>query len=311
MDESGQLQLSRRAFLLGVLAAVVAVPGALVGLAWLASAVGPVWVGAAVRSRLFVLCGIVLVVCLGGLSAAAAVLRSAGASARARRRGARAGGQDGGTIVEFALVLPVALPLVLMMVQSTLLMGGNLCVNYAAYCAARSAIVIVPDNLAPTEPANVVSEAAVSRKMRRIQLAAVWAVLPVSSASPNVPLEDADVLTAGLTEFFESYGQRPPGWVSKQLHRRLSYAEAYTGVELSPPADRMAYGVHEDLRVTVRHTLYLSIPLANRIFQLLDPDHSVALGFGDGEYGLEVTARCALTNEGVQDYVEAERFPPE
>ncbi len=35
----------------------------------------------------------------------------------------------------------------LLMVQSSLLMGGYLCVNYASYCAARSAIVYIPQEM--------------------------------------------------------------------------------------------------------------------------------------------------------------------
>jgi len=275
-----------------------------------AAAWGPPWLAAAVRSRLFRLAGGVFLVCLAGLVPLGLVLRRAGAARRARS-GGRPAAQDGAAIVEFALVLPIATMLVLVMIQSTLLMAGDLCVHYAAYCAARSAIVTVPDDLAPTEPPNVVVDPAASRKMRRIQLAAVWAVLPVSSSSPNVPLEDADILTRGLEDFFAAYGREAPGWVDGQLHRRLSYAEAYTGVSLAPPANGLAYGDHEDLRVTVRHVYYLSIPYASWVFGRLDEANAVELDFGDGERGLEITAACTLTNEGVQDYVEAERFPPQ
>jgi hypothetical protein len=261
------------------------------------------WMVGAMTSRLSVVCAVVLVVCAGALVGVCRLLWEVGAS----RRG-RVGGQEGAAILEFALVLPIAMALVLVMVQCSLLMGGNLCVHYAAFCAARSAVVYVPDDFSPGEPPNLVSEARWSGKLRRIRDAAVWAVFPISCGHSSYPEEDVGRLREGLEEFFDGYGQRAPGWVDGRIGRKLQYAQDHTEVDLHPPADGLTYAPHEDLRVTVRHTFYLSVPYANWVFRHLDRDDGVDLDFGDGEYGMVITASCTLTNEGVRDYVDIERF---
>ena len=67
------------------------------------------------------------------------------------------------------------------------------------------------------------------------------------------------------------------------------------------------FGDHEDIHVTVQHTLYLLIPYAAAIFGSFPG--GVELSFGQGEYGTVVNATCTLPNEGVQDYVDIEMFP--
>jgi hypothetical protein len=59
--------------------------------------------------------------------------------------------------------------------------------------------------------------------------------------------------------------------------------------------------------VAVRHTFYLAVPYAARIFAMFPG--GVKLDFGDGEYGTVIPASCVLPNEGVQDYVDIEMFP--
>jgi hypothetical protein len=224
-------------------------------------------------------------------------------------------------MVEFAMVLPIALMLVLIMAQSTMLMAGNLCVHYASYCAARTAIVAIPDGtrdvdlMVTPDPDghNRIREtyfsvrAGGSAKGERIWRAAVWGVLPVASSSPLMPEADAESLRAGMGRFFAGYGRDDPSWVVRYLGRKLQYAEDYTAVGLNPPADGDKYGEREDVTAVVEHTLYLSVPYANRIFAQFDG--GVTLTFGDGEYGTVIKASSTLTNEGVQDFVEEEPFP--
>ena len=98
----------------------------------------------ALRSRGFVTHAIITVAAVALLATICGILVHVGRLVRrARTAGARSG-QDGVAMIEFALVLPVALILVLFMAQSALLMVGHLCVHYSAYCAARAAIVYVP-----------------------------------------------------------------------------------------------------------------------------------------------------------------------
>jgi len=300
------MALSRAQRGLTVLAAVAVLAGVAVVLVLRAATQGG-WLAAAVRSRLFVTCGAVLLGSAAAFWVAAGVLWQAGAQGRRQRRA-----QDGTAMIEFALVLPIALTLVLLMVQSSLLMVGNLCVNYAAYCAARSAIVQVPRDLGDVEGPNIVlDDLQASEKLQRIQSAAVWAVLPVSSSSEDVQEGDAGRLNGALSNFFSQYGVDEPGWVGPYLARKLAYAEQYTVTEISAPDDGATYGEREDIRANVRHTFYLSIPYASWVFRKFAGDEGVTLDFGSGQRGIIIEASCTLTNEGLQDYVDVEHFPPQ
>jgi hypothetical protein len=287
----------------------VVVAGALAGGGWVVFKGGDrSWLGAAVRSPLFVTCGLITLGCAVVLAVIARVLWRAGTVQRLRRRD-----QEGAVILEFAMVLPFALFLVLLMTQSSMLMGGNLCVHYAAYSAARSAIVQVPTNANADEPPNVMLDAAISAKYQRIRMAAVWALLPVSCGSEEYPDTGiASTLVDGLDRFFSLYNAPRPGWLDQAtLGRKLAYAsdDHYTTVELEPPANGVKYGEHEDIRVNVTHTLYLSVPYANWLFASLDSRDGVRLDFGTSNYGMRIRASCTLTNEGLQDFVEPETFP--
>lgn len=284
------------------------------------------WVAAAMTSRLSIVCIIIVCVCAVLLAAILGMLWRAGAAGRNKRSGS---GQQGNAAIEFALALPFLIMLVLVMAQSSLLMGGNLCVHYAAYCAARSAIVQVPCAGDSQEPANVVSDPAFSGKMARIKQAAVWAVMPVSCGDTEIsPSQSVGVteLQKSLTSFFSQYGKPPPAWIAGRLARKFSYADEHTTVDMDAPvhppkyrpygrADRLKYQdlqqadfTPEDLTVRVHHTLYLSVPYAAWLFAKAS-SNGVPLPFGHNEFGMKVDVPCTLTNEGAQDYVDVESFP--
>lgn len=278
---------------------------------------GPNWRFNAWVSPLMVRCLAIAGLCATLLAAMAVLMWRLAAK---RRRSRPAGlGQEGSAMIEFALVLPIALMLSLIMAQTSLLMAGNLCVHYAAYCAARSAAVVVPSN-----PSGVYAEHAddpvfdtmapnvfpvPAEKLARIKQAAVWAVMPVSANREDMPSGDPR-LVAGVRKFFASYpGAAEPSWVAG-LGQRLQYANEYTEVEVERDASALGnlpaqgltvIGEHEDIKVTVTHTFYLSIPYAASIFQTVG---SVVLPFGTGEYGMPIKAYSRLTNEGVRDWVD-------
>jgi hypothetical protein len=263
---------------------------------------------------------LVTVVCLALVVVIGAAMWRAGLAGRLQRRTSARDGNDGTAMLEFAMVLPIALFIVLVMMQSTLLMAGNLCVHYAAYCAARTAIVTIPDgprqpdgNMPPVpEGPNMLDAyecsagSGGSEKANRIWRAAVWAVVPVSSSSPDVPEANAASLTSGLRRFFSNYNMTTPWWTESLLARKLQYAEDHTAIEISRPAAGDRYGPGEDVTVRVEHAYYLSVPYAARLFAQFEGGQR--LDFGAGEYGLVIRALCTLTNEGVQDYVDQEPF---
>ena len=200
-------------------------------------------------------------------------------------------------------------------------MGGNLCVHYAAYCAARSAIVQIPLDVSDDEPANVLEDSYRSAKLRRVRRAALWAVMPVCSPSPLLETDPrGQALAEGLDEFFATYRQTPPGWVAGgYLARKFAYADRCTDVTMMQrvdPAEETVeyielaypytYTEHEEIRVEVDHVFYLAVPYAARIFAAFDG--GTDLDLGAGQYGLEIRASCSMTNEGARDYIEVETF---
>src|SRR5262245_62249149 len=58
-----------------------------------------------------------------------------------------ANGQSGASAVEMALLLPLLLALLLTILQVALIVQAKFVVNYAAFCAARSAIVTIPSKV--------------------------------------------------------------------------------------------------------------------------------------------------------------------
>ena len=274
------------------------------------------WVEVCLRSRLTILAGVIALV-----SATAAYLlcgtllrlgRQRGPQTRSfafgdpHRRPSRTSGQAGTAAIEFALVLPVALSIVLILMQSVMLVTGNLNVHYAAYAGARAAIVWVPEKVSYDEPRNVVADASVSAKMPRISAAAVYAMMPVSAgrraAGGTGAAGSASAVQTGIERFYQLYGQQVPAWVRTMLAAKYEYAANHTEVTLDPPLAPPAYGDREDLRVHVRHTLFLSIPYAKRIF-------GTELPGSTGDYGVETRASYSLTNQGLEDEIDIEQFP--
>jgi len=290
-----------------LLGAIILTAAALGSLAlarpWVAPPEGN-WLLRALTSPLSVTCGLIVLGCLGMLVVMGKVLWLAGM----RRRGAPHG-EQGAAMLEFVMAMPFALMIILVMIQSMLLMVGNIVVHYSAYCAARVAIVTIPDDYLPSEPSNEMNDGLNSAKLQRIRRAAEWALMPVSSSSPNVGEAEIIELSGGLDTLFSAYGEETPGWATTILARKMQYARDFTEVTVDPPERGRGapYGEKEDIHVTVRHTLYLSVPYANTVFA--EVVGGVELPFGAGEYGTVVVADCSLTNEGAQDFLDIEEFP--
>ena len=267
------------------------------------------WLSSALTDRAFLTYALVALISCAGVVWLGGMMWRAGAAHRGRKRE----GQEGAIALEFTMVLPIGLMLALVMAQSSLLMVGNICVNYASYCAARAAIVAVPEDLDLTsgEPPNyvVLDDPQSSMKLRRIHTAAVWAVLPVSCGNLEIGEAEASELKSGLSAFLSQHDGETPGWVDNALGRKLQYARDYTVVTLLPPyKDRDYYQPNEDLKVRVTHTFYMSVPYASRLFAALSGDDGVALDIGPGEYGMKMHTRCRLVNEGIPDWIPPERF---
>ncbi len=293
---------SRKATLLAALA--LAVTGAaVIGGAMLLR--GRPWLAGAIGSKDFLTLAGIFFGCAALLAALAGAMWKMGAANRFRKDR----GEEGVVALEFMMILPIMLMVVLIMIQSSMLMGGNLCVHYAAFCAARSAVVQIPKAY-ENEPANEMGPAETSLKMSKITQAAVYAVMPVSCGddvmgNPVVPLQ------ASLRTFLAASGQILPNRVDELIGRKWNYATQCTGVQVAPPANGPSYGEAEEIVVNLQHTFYLSVPYARRLFAVGADGVKLNLpqqGAGS-EYGTIIRATCRLSNEGVQDYIDVEPFP--
>ena len=199
-------------------------------------------------------------------------------------------GDSGTAAVEFALLFPVALMIVLIMIQSATLLSANLVVHHAGYTAARAAITWVPEKVSYDEPRNVVASPGQSEKLHRIRAAAVYKLLAISaSRRGSAAGGDSALIQDGLTRFYTLYGED-------------EYAWEHTEVGLHPPANGQVYGDNEELRVWLRHTVYLSVPYAGRVFALLGAGGELP----EGGFGTDVEVTYTLTNQGVEDEIDVE-----
>jgi hypothetical protein len=311
------------ALALALAVAALAPWACVVARAWAGGSVGAGWLAGAVMSRTFIAAAAAAVLSAAALSLTVCVLWQVGAEQRARRA-AKPGrsGERGSAVLEFTLALPTALVLSLVMAQSSLLMAGNLCVQYSAVAAARTAIVQIPLDLSDGEPANVIDGRALAGKGERVRRAAIWCVMPFSSGAgsgPGDPL--GDDLARDMRDFFDEQGASWPWWLGpshggRYLGRKLAYADDYTDVtvlqrigsafdppEYAEPRWPCEYQSHEEVRVRVEHVFYLAVPYVARVF--------AAVGEGrdtDAGRGLLLTAAASATNEGQADYIPVEVF---
>lgn len=294
----------------GLLLAVGVAICAVAALAWWggvnyrAWAAGMHWAGAALTSRVFLEAALITVLSTLLFSLLAVAMWRAGEAQRKQPRS-----QEGNALIEFVLVFPIGAMLAMLMVQGTMLMAGNLCVHYAAYNAARAAVTTVPLNIEPDETYNIVSGDASSAKNFRIRMAAVYSVMPVSAS--NNQFGDANnkiPLQTGMAQYFDTYQKQVPGWVDMHLSRKWQYANDHTTIRLSPPANGVSYAPNEEIVVSMNHSLYMGVPYARNVFAAIMGNDAVQLN-GNGEYAASVDVITRMSNEGVQDYVDVEKFP--
>ncbi len=152
--------------------------------------------------------------------------------------------ETGQAMVEFVVVFPVVFLLCLVIMQTFLLLTARQVVNYAAYCATRSAIVIFP------ESGNTIAK----KKAKRAAAIACWSISPKKGFGATEkfikPVED---IVEGATG------------INFDLGRRFNMANSNVSVNLEP-AKLNAKTPHQDVTVEVTYHYVMGIPIANRIF---------------------------------------------
>jgi hypothetical protein len=204
--------------------------------------------------------------------------------------------------VEFVMVFPVALLTVLVLLQTTLMMAGNLFVHYAAFAATRTAIVVAPTGDRGGGGVLIQDQ---GNAFARVERSAAVAMAPVSGKIDAGA--EGSQFASGLSQYFEAYGQTPPNWVDNLAGQRLNYALRHTrttvfdtrfvegDLELSAlnEGQGITLGPKDPVTIGVGHRLHLSIPYASALFA----DGSHATAGGNTAYA-NITATATLTLEG-------------
>jgi hypothetical protein len=162
-------------------------------------------------------------------------------------------------MTEFVIVFPVLFLFILLIIQTALLLSAKHVVHYAAFCAARSAIVH------STVPG--------ADYFSRAKLAAVIACAPISPSISNIPLV-GDV----LGDITTSLGNMAQGLVGLRgrsyikILAKLPASYILTSVDIldenstSFSNSSAPVNPRQDLQVQVTHYYSLRIPIINKIF---------------------------------------------
>lgn len=242
------------------------------------------WLGPALRDPSFRFWAGLFAVLVVGLALVGRMLRRLAPHrpARSRRpRWAWLGWSDethGVAMLEFALVFPILLFLILLLAQVTFLMTGSLFVHYAGYAAARTAATVIPLDLT-TEPTNVINPQSGSAKFDLIQRAAALAVLPAAGRATSGTVS-TEALVSAVSRYFTDQNQAVPAWVTNGvLADKYRYAMTHTSVTLYTPQVQndgsvqqvpvtggMTLAPRDAVTVRVMHELYLGVPYVRAFF---------------------------------------------
>jgi hypothetical protein len=206
------------------------------------------------------------------------------ASARRRSTAESFGDESGSSAVEFVLVLPPLVALLLMILQISLVVQAKFVVNYAAFCAARSAIVIIPDDIS-SEPRNQLANPNASEKVVIIHHAAA---LPLTAVSPwpgwNVPtgsLSFSDFNDAAHLGLLLPFTVGSPPMLERVIVRApYAYDQENTNVKVltAQGAESGSFKDHDFVTVKVTYRYYLAVPFAKQLFGTAYSGHPF-LGF--------------------------------
>lgn len=221
-------------------------------------------------------------------------------------------GEEAATALEFTLVFPLFLVIIMIIWQLLLLMNAAQLVSAAAFSAARSAIVMIPMQLGREGPNQLLGEES-SEKRRVITQAAAVTCIPISPPITDWVksagfLGGVGSLTGGLSGFSfvwvglaKSAGLPNPG----RLAQKALYAGQFTSVDISGDAQGR-FAENGPVTVKVRHKFFLNVPYVNVLFS----DNNLFARFGQGQYrrafgwGVPqrtLTAEYTLLNEGARE----------
>lgn len=238
-----------------------------------------------------------------------------------RRVLAKLNDEGGVATIEFALVLPTAMFIFLILLQTVLMMSAQVFVHFGAYAATRAAIVVLPDGR--DGGGGEMTAGDESEAYQQIQRAAAMALTPISGRLSDTS-GDPSTFASDLGAMYEAYGVDTPKWVSSFAAGRMAYALRHTDVLMLETTVDSDGGVNfypvnganasvrlrpkDPVTVLVSHRLHLSVPYASALFD--DGTHDTR---GGSTAYATVQAHCTMTLEGYDRSMppepEVERSP--
>jgi hypothetical protein len=210
---------------------------------------------------------------VGGAAVLWAVHRALRARPLARRLRVAASDARASTIVEFPFALLTLVVVSLLTWQLALMASAYLVIDYAAYAAARCAIVSIPEDRSDDdddEGPNEISTSSSSPKNEDIREAAMFACYPIAGLREGSGGSDAGFdLWREALEAAEGLGIDA---AMLELSRYL-YLKEHTSFEfLEDVRPEGEYSAGDLVHVRVRHRYQLRVPFASRILGTADED---------------------------------------
>jgi len=248
-----------------------------------------------------------------GLSSAAVMLFGRVLARRIRRLRVRPLGVSGTAEMEFVLAFPMFVATLMVTAQVALMINATLIVDYAAFCAARSAAVWLPQNLSAREPANTIEAhedytwMARSEKWRRIHRAAVMAAIPISprasrftfgidfsKAEPLPITGDTLQSLASKADAQLRYGATI-GQITLAVLDKWPYAYLGTNVDLLDASGHVAGKFDGTVTARVTHNFEMAVPYAGPLLgKAFGSRYLEYKGIGIGGYYVPISAAYTL-----------------
>jgi hypothetical protein len=221
--------------------------------------------------------------------------------------------EAGQAITEFIIVFWALMMASMGVAQMGLMYNAKGVTLYAAYAAARSAIVWIPQDVPGEDAAHTLTMSTGSEKYGNIKNSAAIAVVPISRRASNV-LAGLPVIGPVVNDVMNAIhgllAVIPGASAALDYADRYAYAYALTNVyfvQQSPggatttigsPGDTVTFPEHSDITVMVSHCFHLNIPVAAQIIDYYDtlPSEFGVMEAAPGNY-TNINTTCTLTLE--------------
>jgi len=220
--------------------------------------------------------------------------------------------QAGQAITEFVVVFWALIMTVTGVAQMSLMYNAKQVALYAAFAAARSAIVWIPQDVEGEDPPNQVTLSSGYEKYGNIKSSAALACVPISQSATDV-LGNLPVIGPVVNDIMNAIHSTLaviPGLnQAVDYADKFAYAYALTTVsfvqqgpggitEIGSPGGTLNFPEHSDITVEVEHCLFLPIPVAGHVVDMLDtlPPEFALMEVLEDPY-THVNSTCTLTLE--------------